>query len=94
MFYRLDVANISYLISEEASLLHAHDPRHELLSYALSPLNHVLWRDFILRFGGTSGERKDIVSKAYNEYYLALHQAVQSIETREEILVHDDTDSY
>ncbi|MDD2766323.1 MAG: hypothetical protein PHH40_00980 [Candidatus Moranbacteria bacterium] len=94
MLNATEITDISSLITEEAGLLHAHDPKHELLKYLLSAQNDSLWNEFLSRFGKTSITDNGIALEAYNEYYFALHRAVQSLETSEKILVHDDVDSY
>lgn len=89
-----DDTSMCILITEETDLLRTRDPKHELLKYALSPLSDVLWHEFINRFGGTSGERKDVVAKAYGEYYLVLHKTNEQQAESPKMLVCDDVDSY
>jgi len=86
--------NIYHLIFEEAILLHEYDPSNELLKYISSDRSDVVWNEFMTRFGHTSKDMSFNITKAYNNYYLALHQEVKKKKMQSNIIIHDDADSY
>jgi len=89
-----DTINIHHLIYEEATLLHTYDPTNELLRYLLSDRSDVVWDEFMKRFGYISNNESFDITKAYNNYYLALHEEIEKKKIQKNVIVHDDGDSY
>jgi len=89
-----DTINIHHLIYEEATLLHTYDPNNELLRYLLIDRSDVVWNEFMKRFGHTSGDMSFNITRAYNNYYIALHEEIEKKKMQNNVIVHDDGDSY